>query len=222
MIWFWLLVSAVSTTPTAVAPETRHMNKPALSDDRMLYVVVRDIDLVHDDGSYFPSARHFWVCPKQGVRLEVPDNMQRGLRDLFIFGKCNSWAVFTAKGTGEHSSTNDSTPGEQIRLFGPPEPRAVNELSFGYELEFFRGIGAEKVKPQQIDSVMCDVYQITADSTHLTLYMRQGNGCPYQISIRSPYKQFSIRYDVYERWLPCDSSLFVPPSGIVWKEVKQP
>ena len=151
---------------------------------------------------------------------EGPEHL-RGVGITFITRGPEAWAVRLGTGKAVHYVSPDKDLVNVIPVFNDSKSEALQTLEIGFEQEFFNKGGATRLVDMIVDSVDCEVYQMSFDYTDstgagtsvATLYVRKTSKTPWQCSIAGDALDYTVHYDIYQPSLPFDSTLFYPPDG---------
>ena len=98
--------------------------------------------------------------------------------------------------------------------------KALKDLEFGQELQFFRAHQARDAGTREVEERSCRVLEIKNGALEVTL-LDAKSGKPFQVTeARNGQTVSSIRYLSYETDLPFQKSLFEPPKGITMQEAR--
>lgn len=175
----------------------------------MVYIETQD--LVGPTEALARSTK-IWFCLPGYIRIETLGHASDSeVMDIIIINMLNLWRLTPVDGTGVHYLL-DSIP-SHARVFGPPNPSLLLQMSFCQEIEFFEYNRAKQQYSACFDGRNCLVYQMQVDQISLTMFADSASHVPLKITYQSPEGVHSILYRAYQEGLQFDSTLFVTPAG---------
>ncbi len=171
------------------------------------------------DNSKLEATREFWRSGNSFFRSEEPRDTDGNLLQVIISSEPDVWMVDLTSNSAKHYLDPGPTFNTICPVFGPPRADGLSDLEFGKEEKFFNYYGARNIGAITTDGVDYTVFELPRLYWVLHLYINSETGRPYKISRRGQDgATSSIIYDKYTVNLQLDSTLFLPPTGLVITE----
>ena len=192
------------------------------ADDKgMIHIVFRHIDKSIPEGHFANLPKEIWRVDHKYTRSEEAPDSAQGIHGLIIISKPDTWMINRFTNSGYHLIDQGPTYNSFVPAFYGINVK-IDTLEIGYEKKFFLDHGATQDTNLIIDSTLCEIYQLTFDSEHLTLFLSKSTGNPLLMTLLNDSLDVTLRYDLYEINLPMDSSLFQLPEGVDIQEYPAP
>ena len=159
-------------------------------------------------------------------RVEEAPDTEHNIRGILIVNEPNAWIVNLATKTAEHTVDAGPTFHCRLPIFSGSvsnTPDAVDYaklgLEFGYELEYFKKMGAERQDPGPVLQKQQTVaYFLDMNGTRFALFTYGPNEFPLLVAHTVGNKGEMFWYSGYGQ-VPFDPKLFAKPEGVTITEV---
>ena len=161
----------------------------------------------------------FWRSGLSYFRSEEVADSSKGSQALTISNSPDAWSINLLDNSGVHAVDPGPTFNSICPIFGPPRKDGIGKLEFGMEQAFFDYYGARKLPDEVVNSVSCEVYELTRLYWLLKLSVRKDTQLPFKLSRRGPDGTYSaVYFEEYSSGLEIDFGLFLPPDGVTFEE----
>jgi len=178
---------------------------------------------IHPDikeGSFEATSRKLWRVGYKYLRLEEAPDPEQKIHGLIISNAPDSYIINKYTKSGKHIVDRAENTDVHAGVFQSSDlPNEIRELEMGYENSFFLKRQATKIGITTIDSVECEMYQVTIKEYELTLYKRKDDGNPLQLGIKKENFEYKLKYLKYEKSVTPDFTLFEVPVGTTMIDV---
>ncbi len=176
-------------------------------------------------GSFAGEPKTMYRSGSRYCRIdEVPD-MENHIHGLIIINEPDVWMINRMDKTGRHIVDQGPTFNCHLQVFADPEDltspeaKALGELEFGQELDYFRGKNATVSKGPVLDEKQTQVYTVTLAKGQLFLFTSGTPERPVALARQHGDKRDVYWYGLYEE-VPFDPKLFSKPADIKLEEAK--
>jgi hypothetical protein len=193
--------------------------------ETMLRIEVHREGLDIPVGSFLAKPKAIYRAGNQFCRYEEAEDTANGIHGLMIVNEPDAWMVNLSNKTGRHVVDSGPTLNCRLPIFVPatPEPSsisAVQDLQFGYELEFFKKMGA-KAEPGPVEQGQNTLqYKVEIGDSKLVMFtVGAPKEHPLAIARALHGKGEVYVYTSYSE-IPFDTKLFSKPEGIAIEDFK--
>ncbi len=118
--------------------------------------------------------------------------------------------------TGRHEVDKGQDLTVHCNILPAGGPKEFVALEFGKEIDFFKAKNAATAASRQIDGIDCQAMELKYGDYRLVLFCAATElGMPRQLELyRNGILNVAIRYLHYERGLPFNPALFLPPGDV--------
>jgi len=187
------------------------------ADDKMLYVEYRLIGKQIAADSLDAQLKKVWRIGKDYLRFEDAPDPKSKIHGLIIVAEPDIWIVDRNTNQAQHSVDPGPVFKIHFPLFASIASEKLRQIEFGYELDFFYMNAARELPAQDVDGIKCRLLRLDIDDLEVTLFLKT-NDTPLQIVVKSPEREFAMRFVRYESDRKPDKSLFQLPSGVQLKK----
>jgi hypothetical protein len=158
-------------------------------------------------------------------RVEEAPDPEHNIRGLLIVNEPNAWMVNLATKTARHTVDPGPTFNCHLPIFSGPVPNTPDAvdysklgLEFGYELEYFKKMGAVRQDPGPVLQKQQTVaYFLDMGGTRFALFIYGPNEFPLLVAHTVGNKGEMFWYSGYGQ-VPFDPKLFAKPEGVTIAE----
>ena len=172
------------------------------------------------DGSFAAKPKVFYRAGNGYCRIEEAADPEKNVHSLMIINEPDYWIVNLVTKTAQHSVDPGPTFNCHLPIFadGTPqsmdeETRAIRDLEFGRELEFFKGKGAVAEEGPVLFKNETTLYKVTVGTAVLSLFVAKSRELPIAVSMRRGEKSDTFLYSLYSR-TEFDPRLFAKPENV--------
>jgi hypothetical protein len=142
----WLVLLAFAGTPAG-----------ANAKDRLglVYIEFRFLSPMIKSGSFEASIRKLWRSGDRYLRVEEAPDPQQRIHGVIIVNEPNAWMWNRFDNTARHSVDPGPSYIARFALFSGERSKALQELEFGREKDFFATNNAIPMPDQNIDGIDC-------------------------------------------------------------------
>jgi len=97
-------------------------------------------------------------------------------------------------------------------------PEELMPLELGKEVEFFRESAATRGQNERRYGYTCKTYTLDVENFALKLFVNEKNNVPIELSVKTPFREFSIIYKKYVRDQPFNKTLYEFPPALTQKK----
>jgi hypothetical protein len=161
-------------------------------------------------------------------RVEEAPDPEHNIRGLLIVNEPNAWMVNLATKTAQHIVDSGPTFNCHLPIFTVPVPNTSDAvdyakvgLEFGYELEYFKKMGAVRQDPGPVLQKQQTVaYSLDMGGTKFALFTYGPNEFPMLVAHTVGSKGEMFWYSGYGQ-VPFDPKLFAKPEGVTIAETSR-
>jgi hypothetical protein len=209
--WFTLLVASLALAqdaPKRMNRITVQLDSPEIPQDSF----TRKPKTIYRAGSSY-------------CRVEEAPDLEHNIHGLLILNEPNAWMVNLATKTAQHIVDPGPTFNCRLPIFSGPVPNTTDAvdysklgLEFGYELEYFKKMGAVRQDPGPVLQKQQTVaYILDMGGTRLALFTYGPNEFPLMVAHTVGSKGEMFWYSGYGQ-VPFDAKLFANPEGVAISE----
>ena len=190
---------------------------------KLVHIVETAVTPGIDPASFGAQPRTYYRIGNDKLRIEeAPDNAN-GIHGLVIVAEPNIWMINLFDATGQHIVDPGPTfnaVASVIAIQGLPGKLAG--LQLGCEADFLAANAVAPTRTEHIGDAYFTTYRIADGNDAIELLEHRGTVTPaYARYYHVGELKLVLRYDVYERDLPEDPSLFLAPTGIALHEAEK-
>jgi len=178
--------------------------------------------------SYARKPKTMYRAGSTYCRAEEALDSEHNIQGLLIVNEPNAWMVNLATKTAQHYVDPGPTFHCHLAIFSGPIPNTPDEvdyaklgLEFGYELEYFKKMGAVRQAPGPVLQKQQTVaYFLDMGGTRFALFTYGPNEFPLLVAHTVGNKGEMFWYSGYGQ-VPFDRTLFAKPEGVTIAEASR-
>lgn len=191
----------------------------AAEPQTMIHAVMRTLSPKIRPGSFESMPKEIWRAGTRYLRVNEQPDPQRHIHGVVIISEPDAWLWNRFDNTARHVVDKGPDFSVHAPVFTAQNNKELDALETGRERDFFTSRHAIKLPDARLDKTQVTAQRLQIGPAEVTLYLRQSDGLPFQITLNNPGnadEQYSIRYDAYEPALPFDPARFrLAPSARV-------
>ena len=154
------------------------------------------------------------------ARIEDPPNAREQMQKLTIIAEPDAYSVNLMDKKGTHAIDQGGADDLHLPVVFDPtgKLKSLNKLEFGEEFTFFQAAEASQEAGPIINSKPTDAYKMKTETGSATLVVKSGTHVPIKLSWETKDGPYTYEFITYEE-MPFDSSLFMKPKGITFREI---
>jgi hypothetical protein len=164
-------------------------------------------------GKYRLERVDFWRSGDRFLREDREPTKENEFLSTVIAADTDIWTVHEKRRYAFHFDNPDRAVNAAIDVFHGARLNIFGDLPFGREVEYFAEHGSS-LPPREVHRKLCEISQLTIDSTTLTLCVLKTTGLPFVLQVVDGRYDYEVRYERYETALPFDSTLFALPDSV--------
>ncbi len=172
-----------------------------------------------------PGFNEFGKAPREMWRVSNVEMTSREavdsaneLHQMIIYNPPDFWMVNLYDSTAFHGIDKGPTFYSFAPIFTFTKSKAYMEFEFGFEISY---VQKRKIMPSVeviSDTLSFHVYEFEIENSYINLIVNANTNLPIKITAKFEGVVHLVIYEEYMTGLEIDSSVFLPPDGLVIKE----
>ena len=168
--------------------------------------------------SFGKASREMWrVSNVEMTSRETVDSANE-LHQMLIYNPPDFWMVNLYDSTALHGIDKGPTFYSHAPIFSFSTSQAYMEFEFGFELNY---VQERKIAPSVeviSDTLTFHIYEFEIENSYINMIVNGNTNLPIKITAKFEGVVHFVIYEEYMTGLEIDSSVFLPPDGLVIKE----
>jgi hypothetical protein len=213
-----LLALALLATATSASSNLSAFGADA-GPGKMQHIAVKIVEPKQMAVAGHDKARDYYIVGSKLAKMEETANPKSKRQMLLLVKDADVWEIDEKSKKAVHVTQSNKDGHFPIFEKGPDPESAdvVAKLTFGNELEFFKGHSAKKTTGK-FEGAAVDEYTLPVKNIVLILDADPKTGTPKRVALKMKDMTLGLKYDKYET-VPLNAKLFDVPAGLEVKSV---